>query len=98
MPQLAPFANIAATLIASLLTGAFGFFTARLTARVQQQANRGNENDRAWKRADKGDADADHWRSEWSHEFEKRVKLEAEIVVLKATVERLENELSGRPT
>lgn len=87
-------ANIGATLIAALLTGLVAFFTARLTARVQQSAAEQNahkdENERAWTRADKSDGDAEKWRTFWAQEFERRCKLEAEIVVLKGHLEALE--------
>ncbi len=100
MPSFAPFANLAATLIAALLTGAFGFFTARLTANVQRHATsqnaQGGENERAWKRAEKSDTDADKWREAWSHEFELRVKRDAEIVVLSGRIAALEEEVKGR--
>lgn len=80
-------ANILSTLVAAVLTGFFGFFTARLTARVQEQAQsnqvNSGESERAWKRADTEHTDAEKWREKWAAEFEKRVLLEAEVKVLK---------------
>lgn len=97
MPNFPILANIAATIIAALLTGAFGFFTARLTAKVQQHATskqtEGSENERAWKRAEKSDGDADKWREAWSREFELRVKLEAQILIVTDKNDELEDEL-----
>ena len=94
MQSMTPFANVAATIIAALLTGLFGFYTARLTARVQQNAADQNahkdENERAWHRAEKSDGDADKWRADWAREFELRCALQAEIVVLKGRIEALE--------
>jgi hypothetical protein len=89
-------ANVLATVVAAFLTGCFGYFTARLTMRVQAQAQatqaHSGESERAWKRAEKGDADADKWRVAWAAELEKRVRLEAENTLLKGRVEALQKE------
>ena len=88
-------ANVVATIIAALLTALFGFYTARLTARVQERATdhtaHNDENERAWHRAEKGDADADRWRAEWAKEFELRCRSEARIVLLEGRISALES-------